>query len=112
LWRVFWVRVSRTVSLGWLWIFILLISPSWVARITGVSHQHPASITFLLACIRLPKQAFHYDTSKCHMSLLNACDIPWFCCDPLCCVGSTWGSMQSGPTCHGCSSSDEIQPPF
>jgi hypothetical protein len=25
---------------GWLWTTILLTSSSWVARITGVSHQH------------------------------------------------------------------------
>jgi hypothetical protein len=31
----FWVRVSQTISLGWLWTTILLISASWVARITG-----------------------------------------------------------------------------
>jgi hypothetical protein len=36
-------RVSWTISPGWLWITILLISASWVARITGVSHQHPPS---------------------------------------------------------------------
>jgi hypothetical protein len=34
----FWDRVSRTVCPGWLWTMILLISVSWVARITGVSH--------------------------------------------------------------------------
>jgi hypothetical protein len=32
----------RTICLGWLWTVILLISASWVARITGVSHQHLA----------------------------------------------------------------------
>jgi hypothetical protein len=31
-------RVSWTVCLGWLWTVILLISASWLARITGVSH--------------------------------------------------------------------------
>jgi hypothetical protein len=31
-----------TISPGWLWIKILLISVSWVARITGVSHWQPA----------------------------------------------------------------------
>jgi hypothetical protein len=46
LWRVFWDRVSRIICLGWLWILILLISASWVARITGVSHCHPASALF------------------------------------------------------------------
>jgi hypothetical protein len=36
--KVFWDRVSGTVCLGWLQIVILLISASWVVRITGVSH--------------------------------------------------------------------------
>jgi hypothetical protein len=36
---VFQDRISQTVCLGWLWATILLISASWVARITGVSHQ-------------------------------------------------------------------------
>jgi hypothetical protein len=27
-----------TICLGWLWTSILLISTSWVARITGMSH--------------------------------------------------------------------------
>jgi hypothetical protein len=37
----FWDRVSQTISPGWLQTSILLISASWVARITGVSHWHP-----------------------------------------------------------------------
>jgi hypothetical protein len=32
-------RVSRTICLGWLWNPI-----SWVARIIGMSHKHPARI--------------------------------------------------------------------
>jgi hypothetical protein len=35
-------KVWQTVCLDWLWTVILLISASWVARITGVSHQHSA----------------------------------------------------------------------
>jgi hypothetical protein len=31
-------RVSQTIFLGWLWTTMLLISVSWVAGITGVSH--------------------------------------------------------------------------
>jgi hypothetical protein len=38
----FWDRVSQTICLGWLQNVILLISASWVAKITGVSHQHSA----------------------------------------------------------------------
>jgi hypothetical protein len=40
-------RVSRTICLDWLWTAVLLISASWVARITGMSHQRPAQF-FLL----------------------------------------------------------------
>jgi hypothetical protein len=36
----FWDRVSRTICLGWLQTEILLISASWVPRVTGVSHLH------------------------------------------------------------------------
>jgi hypothetical protein len=39
LWWVFWARVSRIICPNWLQVMILLISASWVARITGVSHQ-------------------------------------------------------------------------
>jgi hypothetical protein len=35
------VGFRRTIYLVWLWTAILLISASWVARITGVSHQCP-----------------------------------------------------------------------
>jgi hypothetical protein len=37
--RYFWDRVLQTICPGWLWTMILLISASWVARITGMSHQ-------------------------------------------------------------------------
>jgi hypothetical protein len=42
LWWVFWDRVLWTICLGWPQIAILQLSASWVARITGVSHQCPA----------------------------------------------------------------------
>jgi hypothetical protein len=38
LWR--W-GISLTNCWGWLWTTILPISASQVARITGISHQHP-----------------------------------------------------------------------
>jgi hypothetical protein len=47
LWSVFQDRVSQTIFLGWLWTMILLISVSWVARITDVSHWCPGQI---IAC--------------------------------------------------------------
>jgi hypothetical protein len=42
-----------TVCLGWFWIMILLISASWVARITGVSHWYPAyySVFDVFSCL-------------------------------------------------------------
>jgi hypothetical protein len=46
LWRVLWDRVSWTICQGWLWTVILLISASWVARITGMSHHCPANKAF------------------------------------------------------------------
>jgi hypothetical protein len=36
----FWGRGSRTICPGWLQT-VILISASWAAGITGVSHQHP-----------------------------------------------------------------------
>jgi hypothetical protein len=39
-------RVSWTICSIWLWTIILLISASWVVRITGMSHQYLALITF------------------------------------------------------------------
>jgi hypothetical protein len=41
-------RVSWIVCPGWLWTVILLISASWVARITGVSHWHLGHLEFLI----------------------------------------------------------------
>jgi hypothetical protein len=35
-------RVSGTICPGWLRTMILLISAFCIARITGISHQHPA----------------------------------------------------------------------
>jgi hypothetical protein len=40
---LFWDRVLRTICPGWLQTTILLISVSWVTRITDVSYQCPAS---------------------------------------------------------------------
>jgi hypothetical protein len=37
----------QTVFLGWPWTMILPISPSQVAKITGVSYQYPADFWFL-----------------------------------------------------------------
>jgi hypothetical protein len=45
-------RILWTVCLGWLWTVILLISASWVARITGVSHQHLAYFIYLFILVK------------------------------------------------------------
>jgi hypothetical protein len=37
-----------TICLDWLWTVILLISASWVVRITGVSHRHLDQKYFLM----------------------------------------------------------------
>jgi hypothetical protein len=41
------MKDSHTNFLGWLQTLILLILASQVARITGVSYQHPAVVPFL-----------------------------------------------------------------
>jgi hypothetical protein len=46
--RYFQNRVLWTICLGWVWTMILLISATWVPRITGVSHQHLALLSILL----------------------------------------------------------------
>jgi hypothetical protein len=43
----FWDKVLQTICRGWHWIVILLISSSWVAKITGMSHQLQAPNHFL-----------------------------------------------------------------
>jgi hypothetical protein len=40
--------VSQTLCPGWLQNAILLIFASWIARITGVSHQHLALSVILI----------------------------------------------------------------
>jgi hypothetical protein len=48
LWTCFQDRVSQTIFLaGWLRAAVLLISASWVAKMTGMSHRCPAQTTFL-----------------------------------------------------------------
>jgi hypothetical protein len=43
----FWDRVSRSLfAQGWLRTTILLLSASWVTRIIGMSHWHPAFFRF------------------------------------------------------------------
>jgi hypothetical protein len=44
---IFEIGSHELFAWGWLRTTILLISASWVARITGVSHQHLARICFI-----------------------------------------------------------------
>jgi hypothetical protein len=53
LWRVFQNKVSWTICLGWLQTVMLLIYVSWIARITGVSHQCPAPTVLFFGYIQL-----------------------------------------------------------
>jgi hypothetical protein len=39
---LFWRKVLPTFCPGGLWTFILLFFASWVAKIIGTSHWHPA----------------------------------------------------------------------
>jgi hypothetical protein len=40
--NIFKIASLELFAQGWLQTLILLISAFWVARITGMSHQHPA----------------------------------------------------------------------
>jgi hypothetical protein len=50
----FLIMSQGTICRGWLCTMILLISASWVARITGVSHRHPAQAIFLMPYFNYP----------------------------------------------------------
>jgi hypothetical protein len=62
--ELFWDRVSQNYMPGWLWITILLISASWVARITGMSCTWLNLINSNMQLSRLWKRA----TLGCHSS--------------------------------------------
>jgi hypothetical protein len=67
LWRVFQDRVLWTICLVWLQTSIFLISASWVARITGVSHRHLAPF------------AFYHSLSLCFNDLVVFLPLMWLC---------------------------------
>jgi hypothetical protein len=82
-------RVSWTICLGWLRIVILLISASRVARITGVSHRHPAFLfLFPLSfpscefgehkCVYAWSTPRKYVIFLCHHLVFLAAHIPHF----------------------------------
>jgi hypothetical protein len=73
-------RVSQTICLGWLRTMFLLISASWVARITGVSHCRPAMVELLKGC-----KSFHswfwrmFHRKKLNSMLQSICYNYLFC---------------------------------
>jgi hypothetical protein len=62
----FWDRVSQTFCPGWLWITVLLISASWVARITGMSHQCQNRHFFTMENNHCPR--FHWRSYHMHLN--------------------------------------------
>jgi hypothetical protein len=50
-------RVSWTICPGWLQPEILLISASWVARITGMSHRHLAKKLYITTYLKSPQRS-------------------------------------------------------
>jgi hypothetical protein len=50
----FWDRVLRTIHPGWLQTSILLISASWVVRITGTSHRCPSDALLITTLCEEP----------------------------------------------------------
>jgi hypothetical protein len=71
-------RVSWTICLGWPWTTILLISASWIARITGINHRHLARIFFYLWLDLIVVKVFLFLFTKIMteaftLNLLNFC---------------------------------------
>jgi hypothetical protein len=75
----------KLLAWGWLWTVILLISTSWVARITGMSHQRLASHFSLKSPLIQPtsqyriiitatKVSSHHFTYQCKTALGWKCD--------------------------------------
>jgi hypothetical protein len=50
---IFQDMASQAICPGWLWTTVLLISASWVARITGARHWRPTFLYFIKAMIAL-----------------------------------------------------------
>jgi TRAP-type C4-dicarboxylate transport system permease large subunit len=57
---------SRIICPGWLWTLILLISVFCVARITGVSHRHLASLRYFVTAVQ---RNWHCLETVCHVSI-------------------------------------------
>jgi hypothetical protein len=79
----FWDRVSWTICQGWLRTMILLISATWVARITGVSHWHPAqglvlSLTYSTISLVSPEVVSGVDVYPTNIVLIINQDVSLF----------------------------------
>jgi hypothetical protein len=65
-------RVLQTICLGWLWVVILVICVSWVARFIGMSHQVPSGLVLILILIYNNREIQCYLVHEC-VSVFN-----WF----------------------------------
>jgi hypothetical protein len=59
------------ICLGWLWTTILLISTSWIARITGMSHQRLVN-NGILMCSWAHKYHQWKESNCCYGNQANA----------------------------------------
>jgi hypothetical protein len=87
-WTVFWDRVLRTTCPGWLWTVILLISASWVAQITDMSHwclAYKVKFTPLLCLAQLIFYALYWKIFSCHKIHLVTYIFLVFVCFPAGC---------------------------
>jgi hypothetical protein len=72
-------RVLWTLCLDWPWTSILLISASWEAKMTGLTHWRPASLFYLFIFFLL-KTWFHY-VSQTSLELTVLLSQPLECWD-------------------------------
>jgi hypothetical protein len=80
LWWVFFkIGSCELFDQGWLWTAILLISASWVARITGVCHWCLATMYFFIIppIVIFPSPLFPYPSPR--QSLLQSCLYTYVC---------------------------------
>jgi hypothetical protein len=88
---LFWDRVLQTISPSWLWTSILLISASWVSRITGVNHwclvERPVFLLLLLMVLGLDLRTYtlSHSTSPFFVkSFFELGKYPWAGFEPRC----------------------------
>jgi hypothetical protein len=102
--RYFQDRFSQTICPSWLRTTILLISASWVAKITGMSHQHLAlpfcfsyfSDKVLWFCPGQPAPQLSYLCLPCGWD--SRCMPPCLSCQHVACSGlKSWASWSLTP---------------